>query len=111
MNHTEQLEELRQSAILAITLHINENGPIKLVDIDEEDWREDDETSDAFHELPTQMVLGKYYAIPYYIHYAYLEDGKLYFNALDMEEDNTYVFEADGLYSDTLCTIVDDYLN
>ena len=57
MTHTEQLDELRASAILAIVLHINENGPIKLVDISAEDWQEDDETSDDFHSLPTEMVL------------------------------------------------------
>ena len=111
MTHTEQLDELRVSATLAIILYINENGNIKLVDLDEEDWRENEDTFEAFYELPQEQVMGKYYATPHYIHYAYLEDGKLYFNGLDDEADEGFVFDTDGLHTGTLCYIADNYLN
>jgi len=110
MSHTEKLDELRASVILAITNHINEHGNIKLVDLDNEDWREDEDVFDAFYELPQEQVMGKYYATPHYIHYAYIEDGKLYFNGLEDESNEGFVFEVSGLFTDTLCMIADNYL-
>jgi len=107
MTHLEQLEEFRNGKILAITNHVKEHGNVKLVDLDNEDWREDEDVFDSFYELPQEQVQGKYYALPHYIHYVGLDDGKLYFNGLEDESNEGFVFEVSGLFTDTLCQIAD----
>ena len=107
MTHLEKLDEFRNSVILAITNHVKKNGNVKLVDLDNEDWREDEDSFDAFYELPQEQVMGKYFATPHYIHYVGIEDDKLFFNGLEDESNEGFVFSVDGIFTDTLCMIAD----
>jgi hypothetical protein len=110
MTHTEKLYALRKEAKEAIITFLKEKEDHKHVifNLENEDWREDDELFEAYHELPREYYYGKYnYATLYIIHRIYLKDDELYFDGYEDEEGADYTFETGDLFTDTLCAVTD----
>ena len=83
---------------------LSDGQVVKLFDMDNKDYCEHDE----FYELPQQFLYGKYgYAIVYYLHKVYVEDGKLFVEGFETEDADDYTFDFDSLDVGNLVELAD----
>ena len=109
MSYLKKVSEINVQARdeLIVRLSNVQDQEVKLFDLENKDIFDDD----SFYELPAQFNYSKYnYAILYYLHRVYLEDGKLYAEGYDPEEGEPYHFTPDDIATDNFCFLVDSVI-
>jgi hypothetical protein len=104
MSYSKKFFQLKKEAHEMLLSVMSEGQVVTLFDMENKDYCEHDE----FYELPQQFLYGKYgYAIIYYLHKVYVEEGKLYVEGFETEDGDDYTFDFDSLDVGNLVEIAD----